>query len=637
MLAAASSVAMADATFRLSDFEFWTTHRTSPIVADFTNNDLHDIFYGGQGYDKFNTPGWYWQIQQNFCVNNGDGTFTIDGYDFTTRPGEGENGNDAYDRVWNQHGIIGSTYNQYAVIDFNNDGLLDLLMLGDSTEWDIFLDDEDKTNRYLYLYENLGEGKFRRVEAGFPGMKIENDALFFSIAVGDYDRDGYVDFAITAADIDREEGMPSRTVSLYRNIDGTGTFQDMKIAETKGGVYDAANNLLEGYFLPASGNIHMVDINNDGWLDIVYDGWADNNWDPDHNSGGNVCKIYINENGECFRDATPADASFYSLRNSTSGMADFDHDGYLDYLMTGWGDNGFNWNTFLYTHDTDGNLNVAPKESSQLGLQGTEKTRIYLNDFDGDGLVDVYYNRDNGGKIFFGNSDGTFREASNIVGNTGDSYSALGDFNNNGLADIFVTGYGINKMLYLNESATVESPETPGNVTAEFDADNGMLNIAWDYDIEAAKARGLAYNIFVKKADGSIYSLVPANPETGFVKVGYNRNAALRPNVTEYSIPAADASDISKVGVQAISLDNMTYSEFAVAADISTGVGSVALPAPKVSVNGDALTVEGEGAVAVYDIAGRKVAAGLAGQSLNVTGNGIFVVVANGKNVKVIK
>ena len=342
LLASASFSMAAQATFEQSATEFWTTHRTAALMGDFTNNDNLDIFYGGQGNNLFNDPvGWWWQIQQNFCINDGNGNFTIDGYTFQEREYVDEESGEtkiAYDRVWNNHGLIGSTFNQYAALDYNNDGLLDILLFG-RTEWDIFLNDDEKNlDRYLLLYKNLGEGKFELVqEAAFPKMKPDNDSKNYSLAVGDYDRDGYVDFAVSATDLEREDNYPGRTVSLYRNIDGTGVFKDMKIAETKGGVYtnevkdDDGNvivekQLLEGYFLPVSGDVHFADLNNDGWLDRVVTGWADNNWDGIHNAG-NTGKIYLNQNGEKFVDATPDTPGFVTLRSSASSIADFDKDG----------------------------------------------------------------------------------------------------------------------------------------------------------------------------------------------------------------------------------------------------------------------------------------------------------------------
>ena len=589
LLASASFSMAAQATFEQSATEFWTTHRTAALMGDFTNNDNLDIFYGGQGNNLFNDPvGWWWQIQQNFCINDGNGNFTIDGYTFQEREYVDEESGEtkiAYDRVWNNHGILGSTFNQYAALDYNNDGLLDILLFG-RTEWDIFLNDDEKNlDRYLLLYKNLGEGKFELVqEAAFPKMKPDNDSKNYSLAVGDYDRDGYVDFAVSATDLEREDNYPGRTVSLYRNIDGTGVFKDMKIAETKGGVYtnevkdDDGNvivekQLLEGFFLPVSGDVHFADLNNDGWLDIVVTGWADNNWDGIHNAG-NTGKIYLNQNGEKFVDATPDTPGFVTLRSSASSIADFDKDGYLDLFQTGWGDNGYAWNAFLFYNNNDNTTFFEePLTCDNLGLDGTEGCRQIIRDFDGDGYLDIYYSGAAGCQIYYGNLTGGFNKGEGLPSYSS-GHAAVGDINKNGLSDIFMCGYGDNgayAALHLNTTASVEAPAAPENVKAE--VIDGKLVITWDYDTDEAMANDVVYNVYVKNAEGKIYTVVPANPETGFVKVGYGRTVGIRPQIKEYSInaPAGDCT----VGVQAISTANETYSAFATATAEGTGVAAI--------------------------------------------------------------
>ena len=135
-------------------------------------------------------------------------------------------------------------------------------------------------------------------------------------------------------------------------------------------------------------------------------------------------------------------------------------------------------------------------------------------------------------------------------------------------------GYGDNgayAALHLNTTASAEAPAAPQNVKAE--VIDGKLVITWDYDTDEAMANDVVYNVYVKNAEGKIYTVVPANPETGFVKVGYGRTVGIRPQIKEYSInaPAGDCT----VGVQAISTANETYSEFVTATAESTGVAAI--------------------------------------------------------------
>lgn len=661
LLTTGYGLATAQSGFERSQQDFWTTHRTAPLMGDFTNDDLTDIFYGGQGNNLLSTPDWWWQIQQNFCINQGDGTFKIDGYSYEEYQYEDEDTGETktgYNRVWSDHGIVGSTFNQYAAIDYNNDGWLDLLVFGNSNEWDIFLEDDQKVDKYLYLYKNLGDGKFElETKAVFPLMIADNGRILnYAISVGDYDRDGYADFIVSATGYEsEEENMPGRSVSLFRNINGTGEFKDMKIAETKGGVYTnevkdedtgeviVEKKLLEGYFLPVSGNVHFADINNDGWLDIIADGWADNNWDGIHNYG-NTSKIYLNQNGEKFVDVTPDIPSFYTLRTSCSSIADLDHDGYLDYFMTGWGDNGWDFNAFLYYNTNDETLVFdEPMPKDQLGLDGTENCHQIIRDFDGDGYLDILYNGGTDCYIYYGNLTGSFTKGEAEI--TNNVFAASGDLTGNGLSDLFFAGYkyyrdienwNVATELYFNTEEGVDAPEAPTAVEAK--VENGMLNITWKYDEGVATSDGLAYNIFVKKADGTVFTLVPANPETGFVKVGYGRTVALRPNITSYSMKVD--GEVTSVGVQAISLDNETYSPFATyALGTDAGVESVKVVSKlKVTVNGDYVTLQGvDGEASVYDVTGRIVAKGVANEPIYVPGQGIYVVKAGKDSAKVMK
>ena len=657
-LALVSGGAFAQADFSASPFKFNETHRTIPAAADFNNSGKMDIIYGGQLDRANDIPGWTWQIQTFLCTNQGNDAWDVDWYTYEEVEYVDEETGETktrYDRVWANHGIIGSTFNQYGVLDYNNDGLLDILVLG-KYEWDVFdmwqNITDDQRNGFLLLYKNLGDGKFELEEnAVFPGMIADNEISCFAIAVGDYDRDGYTDFIVSATGYKSgEDNYPGRTVSLYRNMGGTGEFKDMKIAETKGGVWTnevkdeetgeviVEKKLLEGFFLPMSGNVHFADVNNDGWLDIVTDGWCDNIWDGVHNAG-NISKIYLNQNGEKFVDVTCDAPTFYTLRSSASTIVDLDHDGYLDYFMTGWGDNNINWNAFLFYNTNDSETiydEYIPSE--QLNIDGTEKCRQLIRDFDGDGFLDIYYVGAAGCQIYYGNLTGSFNRGEGLPDNNS---AVVADFNGNGLSDIFMAGYhyypeeingegeqgnwaGWAELHYNVTDNAPEAPAAPENVTATYEGNT--LTIDWDYDSDDAVSMGVAYNVYVKKTDGSVYTLVPADPATGFVKVGYGRTVALRPNITSYTLPFAE-EDVEEVGVQAISLDNETYSPFTLASN-----GEIEDPNEDPNEDPDdtgVTAISTDSNAVYYNMQGIRVANPVEGQ--------IYIVRSNGKTVKVVK
>ena len=656
-LLAAALPAAAQVDFTQVEGPFYRTHRTNSVAADFTGNGYLDLFYGGQLDSYLGKAGWEWQMQSNLFKNNGDGTWTKDAPDYEFVEYQEENPETGqmedktrYDRVWPEHGVIGASHAQYAALDYNNDGLVDLLVFGHH-EWDVFdygnlLTDEQKQG-YLFLYKNLGEGKFELVpEATFPVMRPhagdDNNGGSYShaIAVGDYDRDGYVDICVTGYyPVKENDTDPGRAILLYRNINGTGAFQDMKIAETRGGVWtkeikdeDTGDVIvpkqeLTGHFLTMKGNVIFADVNNDGWLDIVAVGQAENNCDEIHiYDAGNTGKVYLNQNGEKFIDATPTSPAFYTLRNGAADLADFDGDGYLDLFMTGWGDYGYNWNAFIFPNTADEtfeNIYDEPMQCAELGLDGTENTQHIITDFDGDGILDVCFANE---KLYLGNIMGSFTHLQeDVIWHNRNNEAGIGiDIDNNGFADIFRHGYVWSDYdlngegnpgtwttyvgLYKNNcEEEAEVPAAPENVTAEIDGDK--LVITWEGEEDPTTA----YNLFVKYADGSIYTLLPADPETGFVKVGYNRISALRPNITEYTLPAP-TGDVT-VGVQTISTYNTTFSPFTTAT--TAGINSVA--ADKAIAGDDVY----------YNLQGIRVA--------NPTQGNIYIKVSNGTATKVAK
>ncbi len=652
--------ASAQLAFEKQDVPFRTTHRTTPVMADFNNDGRLDILYGGQGDNSFNDAGCWWQINAVLGWNNGDGAWDVDAVTASKNeePNKdedgniilGEDGQPVYGWSLNapKHGLLVSCWNNYAPIDYNNDGLVDVLIYG-KMDWDIMVP-EDQRGPHLVLYRNNGDGTFTREEkAVFPKGNPDNNGVNYAIAVADYDRDGYVDFFVSGNLDDsakESEVHPGRMAFLYKNIDGTGEFKRMDIASTKGGVYTkeikdeesgevvVEKQELPGWFLPVSGNVHFADLNNDGWVDLVIDGWVDECWDPAHIQAGNYGRIYMNRNGEKFEDVTPEEASFYTLRSSGSTLADFDGDGYLDYFLTGWGDNGYDWNAFLYTNTTEETcLYDFPSECNDLGVMGTEACRPYVTDMDGDGNLDIVYTgRNEYTSIYMGSMSGSFTalEVPEVTP-LRDSWGVVGDVTGNGLGDIFLTGYkeGAEFGLYYNKTdVKVEAPAMPTNVIAEYS--DGKLNISWD-----AADGADAYNVYVKNGD-NIYCVLPADIETGFIKV-MNRMAALRPDQTSYSVAVPEGS--YTVGVQSVSQRNFTYSKFATAAlgGIDSAMADKAA-AFSVKVDSEGVMVEGNGeAVKVVNALGQTVATGVAGQHINVAANGVLIVVKGNETAKVVK
>ena len=151
--------------------------------------------------------------------NNGDGTFT----DVSVKAG-----------VSDPRGYYGLAS---AFVDVDDDGWLDLLVANDSVP--------------KYLYRNRHDGTFEDFSylSGFALNDEGREQAAMGIAVGDYNRDGKVDFHITNFSDDYN--------TLYRN-DGEASFSDVSFAAG-----------LAQVTIPFLGwGTGFLDYDNDGWLDI---------------------------------------------------------------------------------------------------------------------------------------------------------------------------------------------------------------------------------------------------------------------------------------------------------------------------------------------------------------------------------
>jgi hypothetical protein len=230
------------------------------------------------------------------------------------------------------------------------------------------------------------------------------------VAWGDYDNDGYLDILLIGTD-----STYTPVSSVYHN-NGDGTFTAIDA-----GLKDVAN-----------GSTAWGDYDNDGWLDILLTG-NDRNWTL-------VAKVYHN-NG----DGTFADIHAGLPGVSGAGAwGDYDSDGRLDMVLTGYDNNGYPM-TKVHHNGGPNPFGGWILTDINAGLTGIGGRSVAWGDYDNNGRLDILLTgRDNSDNpvstIYHNNNDGTFTKVdAGLMGVSGGSV-AWGDYNNDGLLDILLTG-----------------------------------------------------------------------------------------------------------------------------------------------------------------------------------------------------
>jgi hypothetical protein len=325
-----------------------------------------------------------------------------------------------------------------ALLDYNNDGLLDIFFVNGGhvaspmrTPENFERHDPRYWNR---LYRQNKDGSFTDVtqQAGLANAGDGNYGM--GVAVGDYDNDGYPDLYVTSY---------GKNI-LYHN-NGDGTFTDVT---AKAGVAAGGWSVSAGFF----------DYDNDGKLDLFVTRYMD--WDTKHNKdcGGNyhtycppeefpsTTSILYHNNG----DGTFTDVSQRSGIAAKKGralgvaFADYDGDGFTDIFVANDG-----MQQYLFHNNGNGTFTELGLEAGTALSQDGRRLSgmgVVFQDYDNDGRPDVIVTelpREIYG-VYHNDGDGSFTYRSLETGlgllSSGSSGWGVGleDFDNDGWKDLFV-------------------------------------------------------------------------------------------------------------------------------------------------------------------------------------------------------
>ncbi len=273
--------------------------------------------------------------------------------------------------------------------DYDNDGRLDILLTGVNSSG----------MRVSKIYRNEGSGMFTEIAAGLTGVS------WGSAAWGDYDNDGRPDILLTG-----EQGFLDPVSKVYHN-NGDGTFTDIGAGLT-GVEFSAAA---------------WGDYDNDGWLDILLTGYDPN--DP-------ITELWHNQGDGTFVKITTA---LPDVGEGAVAWGDYDNDGYLDLLLTGYNSTGYRVSELWRNQ---GNSSFT----QMVTLTGTSDGSVAWGDYDNDGRLDILltgYSGDDAtplSQALRNDGNGIFTDSNAGLSGVGYSAAAWGDYDSDGYLDILLTG-----------------------------------------------------------------------------------------------------------------------------------------------------------------------------------------------------
>ncbi|MEI7525151.1 MAG: FG-GAP-like repeat-containing protein [Mariniphaga sp.] len=234
--------------------------------------------------------------------------------------------------------------------------------------------------------ENAGMGDFTHVEAA------------------DYDGDGDVDLYVGSYN------PASSSYQHYLFNNDMGRFRDVS---KEVGIRHTGKESSAAF----------ADYDNDGFMDLYI-----------VKEGGDI--LYRNAGKGIFEDVTSAAKIGSKTGGNKALFFDLDHDGDLDLFETGTNSN------LLFRNNGDGSF---LEQAEKMGLSGANLNSrdAAFGDFDDDGDIDLLVINKNGSNTLFSNQrQGIFKditEKSGLKSIGGSSSVAVGDYNNDGFLDVFIT------------------------------------------------------------------------------------------------------------------------------------------------------------------------------------------------------
>jgi hypothetical protein len=295
-----------------------------------------------------------------------------------------------------------------------------------------------------------------------PEKRYIVESMSGGVALLDYDNDGYLDiYFVNSLTVDLVRSKGKTRSALYRNR-GDGTFADVT---EKAGVGDI------GWGMGAA----VADYDNDGFQDIYVTCVG-----PNH---------LLKNNGDgTFRDVTARAGVGDPRWSAGASFVDYDNDGHLDLFVSNYV--SFDFNNLpefgkdktcqfkglavqcgprglpgdgdsLYRNNGDGTFADVTKKAGVSDPNGYYGMGVIASDFDEDGLADIFVANDSTPNFLYRNlGDGTFKDIAFVSGTAlnenGAAQGCMGvtvaDYNHDGRLDLFITNFDDDyNVLYRND------------------------------------------------------------------------------------------------------------------------------------------------------------------------------------------
>ncbi len=386
-------------------------------VSDFDNDNDNDIYFG----------------EDKFYINDGNGVYTLNdiipSYDYTQSSSifmDIDSDNDHDLLVATNHKVVQyfneANENFYITPQFQ--------FVGDDFEGKIAKADIDNDNDVdlaicsdfeTRIYKNDSYGQFSEIETS-PLLETSGEV---HVDFNDIDNDNDEDLLISN----------STGTFLYIN-DGIGSFT-------------------QGPQLPfwyIAGRFKFGDVDSDGDDDVFIMGTHVDNWTI------SISRLYLNDG-----DGNYTNISFPYLKyvNGDAAFADVNGNGYLDLIVSSYGDSGFNNGTKLLFNDGLGNFAIGST------FPDYENGTTVFADIDNDDDLDLFLtgNSSSGAvlsRLYKNNGYGSF----SLVQNFPPLYkgaSEFADVDNDNDLDLLLVGSSINQALtklFLNDGSGFFTEET---------------------------------------------------------------------------------------------------------------------------------------------------------------------------------